>query len=146
MKLSTIVTDYRKRMQISQREFARRCGLSNSYISFIENENNPRTGKPIVPTLEQYQKIAACMDMTVHQLFEMLDEDSPVFLRQPPTMDLSLFGSADYVPVTTEAKILARDTDKLPPEEREQLLSLAHALYAKYEHYFEKEGDDGTGL
>lgn len=82
MKLSTIVTDYRKRMQISQREFARRCGLSNSYISFIENEHNPRTGKPIVPTLEQYQKIAACMDMTVHQLFEMLDEDSPVFLRQ----------------------------------------------------------------
>ena len=52
--------------------------------------------------------------------------------------------SADYSPVTPEAKILARDTDKLPPEEREQLLSLAHALYSKYEHYFEKEGDNGT--
>ena len=66
--------------------------------------------------------------------------------RQPPTMDLTLFGISDYIPVTTEAKILARDTDKLPPEEREQLLSLAHALYAKYEHYFEKDDDDGTGL
>ena len=54
MKLSTIVIDYRKRLQISQREFARRCGLSNSYISFIENEYNPRTGKPIVPTLETH--------------------------------------------------------------------------------------------
>ena len=84
MKLSNIVIDYRKRMQISQREFARRCGLSNSYISFIENEYNPRTGKPIVPTIEQYQKIASCMDMSVHQLFELLDEDSPVDLHNSP--------------------------------------------------------------
>ena len=37
MKLSEIIIDYRKRMNISQREFSRRCGLSNSYISFIEN-------------------------------------------------------------------------------------------------------------
>ena len=81
MKLSKIITDYRTQMRISQREFARRCGLSNSYISFIENEYNPRTGKPIVPTLEQYQKIASGMSLTVHELFERLDEDSPVDLH-----------------------------------------------------------------
>ena len=80
MKLSVIITDYRNQAKISQREFARRCGLSNSYISFIENEYNPRTGKPIVPTLEQYHKIASGMGLTVHQLFELLDEDSPVDL------------------------------------------------------------------
>lgn len=80
MKLSAIVIDYRQKTQISQREFARRCGLSNSYISFIENEYNPRTKKPITPTLEQYQKIAAGMGLTVQQLFEQLDEDSPVDL------------------------------------------------------------------
>ena len=80
MKLSAIITDYRNQAKISQREFARRCCLSNSYISFIENEYNPRTGKPIVPTLEQYHKIASGMGLTVHQLFELLDEDSPVDL------------------------------------------------------------------
>ena len=85
MKLSNIITDYRNQEQISQREFARRCGLSNSYISFIENEHNPRTGKPIVPTLEQYQKIATGMGLTVHQLFERLDEDSPVDLHVSDT-------------------------------------------------------------
>ena len=85
MKLSNIVIDYRNIMQISQREFARRCGLSNSYISFIENEYNPRTGKPIVPTIEQYQKIASCMGMSLQQLFEILDEDSPVELHQNPS-------------------------------------------------------------
>ena len=37
MKLSEILIDYRKRMNISQREFSRRCDLSNTYISFLEN-------------------------------------------------------------------------------------------------------------
>ena len=78
MKLSEIIVNYRKRMHISQREFARKCDLSNSYISFIENESNPRTGKPIKPTLEQYKKIADGMNITMHHLFEILDEDSLV--------------------------------------------------------------------
>ena len=93
MKLSAIITDYRNQAKISQREFARRCGLSNSYISFIENEYNPRTGKPIVPTLEQYHKIASGMGLTVHQLFELLDEDSPVDLvkSDDPVPDTKLF-------------------------------------------------------
>ena len=85
MKLSEIVRKYRADHDLSQREFAKRCGLSNSYISFIENEHNPRTGKPIVPTLEQYQKIATGMGLTVHQLFERLDEDSPVDLHVSDT-------------------------------------------------------------
>ena len=80
MKLSSIIINYRNRMQISQREFARRCGLSNSYISFIEKEMNPRTGKPITPTIDQYKKIADCMEMTLQSLFELLDDDSPVNL------------------------------------------------------------------
>lgn len=80
MKLSAIIRDYRHRMHLSQRKFSEKCGLSNTYISFLENEMNPKTGRPIIPTLEQYGKLAAGMDMTVHQLFEQLDEDAPVDL------------------------------------------------------------------
>lgn len=136
MKLSAVVTDYRDRLQISQREFARRCGLSNSYISFIENENNPRTGRPIVPTLEQYQKIATAMGMTVHQLFEILDDDSPVDLHE----DVS-----DVVeqPVTPEARILAKGVDRLSPDERKQMLDMARLMF---KNIFDKEENDGTEL
>lgn len=81
MKLSDIIADYREKMKISQREFARRCDLSNSYISFLEKETNPKTGRPMVPTLIQYKKIATGMNMTVQQLFEMLDDDAPVDLN-----------------------------------------------------------------
>ena len=136
MKLSAVLTDYRDRLHISQREFARRCGLSNSYISFLENEFNPRTGKPIVPTLEQYQKIASGMDMTVHQLFEVLDEDSPVSLHVevPDPLD---------VPQTSEARILAKGIDRLPAHEREQALAVVRAMFDRSAGYFEKEEADG---
>jgi len=80
MKLSVIIADFRKRMNISQREFARRCNLSNSYISFIENDVNPKTGKPLKPTIAMYKRLADGMGMTLHQLFEVLDDDSPVDL------------------------------------------------------------------
>lgn len=83
MKLSSIITEYRQKMDISQREFARACDLSNSYISFLENESNPRTGRPIVPTLDQYKKIANGMRMTVHELFKIMDDDSPVNIAVP---------------------------------------------------------------
>lgn len=80
MKLSDLIRDYRKQMNMSQREFSRKCELSNTYISFIENEKNPKTGRPLIPTLEQYRKIADGMNITVHRLFEMLDDDAPVDL------------------------------------------------------------------
>ena len=141
MKLSQIVTDYRRRMQISQREFARRCDLSNSYISFIENEYNPRTGRPIVPTLEIYQKIAIGMGVTVHQLFEQLDEDAPVDLGINPVAKDDAPAAGDEFH-TDEARILAKGIDKLPKEQREQALSVIRAMFVKYADYFEKETDD----
>ena len=142
MKLSQIVTDYRSRMQISQREFARRCNLSNSYISFIENEFNPRTGRPIVPTLEIYQKIAAGMEMSVHQLFGILDEDAPVDLglNSLPVKDKEAEPASAIH--TEEARILAKGIDKLPKEQREQALSVIRAMFVKYADYFEKENHD----
>ena len=137
MKLSTVVSDYRKRLQISQREFSRRCGLSNSYISFIENELNPKTGKPIVPTLEQYQKIASGMDMTVHQLFELLDEDAPVDLHSSSSAPAPAKSSDD------EIRLLIPGVSKLPPEQVERTKNAFLAMFkATYPELFEKGDDD----
>ena len=69
MKLSDLIIDYRTRMKMSQRKFSEKCGLSNTYISFLEKEKNPKTGRPLAPTLEQYGKLAAGMDISVQQLF-----------------------------------------------------------------------------
>jgi len=81
MKLGEIIREYRTRTNISQREFSRKCDLSNTYISFLENGKNPKTGRPLVPTLEQYKKIADGMEISLQRLFELLDEDAPVDMR-----------------------------------------------------------------
>lgn len=83
MKLGDIIIDYRKRMDISQREFSRQCELSNTYIYFLEKGVNPKTGKPMTPTLEQYGKLAHGMGITVQRLFELLDKDAPVDITFP---------------------------------------------------------------
>ena len=41
---------------------------------------NPRTGKPLTPTLQQYKNLASGMGYTVQQLWTLLDDDSPVIL------------------------------------------------------------------
>lgn len=136
MKLSTIVTEYRQSMQISQREFARRCGLSNSYISFIENETNPRTGRPMVPTLEQYQKIASGMNLTVHQLFELLDKDAPVDLRT------SASAPPPEEPKNDDIRLLIRGLNRLSPAQIEQAKSMMRIMFSEYAEYFENRKED----
>lgn len=142
MKLSEIIIDYRTRMNISQREFSRRCGLSNSYISFIENEKNPRTGKPLIPTLEQYKKIATGMGMSLQKLFEMLDADAPVDISFPVSAPAAF--SSDAVPASKdEIRILFPGASKLPPKRLELIKnSFLSMLKATNPELFEGDDDE----
>lgn len=134
MKLSELIIDYRRRMNISQREFSRKCDLSNTYISFLEKEKNPKTGRPMIPTLEQYQKIATGMGLTVQQLFEQLDEDSPVDLRaQAP---------APVQPKNDDVRLLVGWLNKLTPEQVEQTKNVFRAMFANHPELFDKGDDD----
>ena len=144
MKLSDLIIDYRKRMNIYQREFSRQRAIAETYISFIEKGKNPRTGKPMVPTLEQYKKIATGMGISVQRLFELLDKDAPVDMGS--SSDGFFIGSSfsDGVPQTEEARILAKGIDQLPKEQREQALSVVRAMFEKYAKFFEKENADDT--
>lgn len=81
MKLEELIKKYREDNDISQREFARRCGLSNSLISIFEMGKNPQTGKPISPDLETYRKLANGMGMSVQKLFEQLGDGAMVSVK-----------------------------------------------------------------
>lgn len=80
MKLSDLIVRYRESNNISQREFARRCGLSNSLISLIEKGYNPQTGKEISPDLDTYAHLAIAMGISIQTLFERLGDDAAVKL------------------------------------------------------------------
>ena len=72
MTIGEIIKDYRKRNNLSQREFALRCKLSNGSISIIERGVNPKTGEPIIPSLPTLNTIAKGMNITIDELLEQI--------------------------------------------------------------------------
>ena len=136
MKLSELIIDFRKRMNISQREFSRMCDLSNTYISFIEKEINPKTGKPMVPTLEQYKKIADGMGISVQRLFELLDKDSPVDISFPAVE------SSEPEAPNDDLRVLFADLTKLSPDQQKQARQLFRAAFMLTNPELFTEGDD----
>ena len=126
MKLSEILIDYRKKRNLSQREFSRMCNLSNSYISFLEKEMNPRTGRPMVPTLEQYKKLSNGMGISVQRLFEILDEDAPVNLH---SLDSDL--EAEDFPANKEVCMIVRLLNRMSPDQLDQVSRVLVAMFSK---------------
>lgn len=87
MTLGDLITKYREDNDLSQRQFAAKCDLSNAYISLLEKGENPRTGQPIVPNITQYKKLAKGMRMSINELFATID-DAPI--------DISVSESDDF--------------------------------------------------
>jgi transcriptional regulator with XRE-family HTH domain len=79
MTLGEYIKQYREAHGLSQRRFATMCGLSNGYISMLEKNVNPKTGKPVTPQLERIAMIASAMGTTVQDLFLTVD-DMPISL------------------------------------------------------------------
>ena len=82
MTLGEYIINYCNSHGISKRQFADMCGVTSGYISMVVNNVNPKTGKPLKPTIETYMKFASAMGMSVDQLFGEI-EDSPVSLVLP---------------------------------------------------------------
>ena len=92
MLLGELITNYRREHKLSQRQFAEICGgITNGYISMLENNRNPSTDKPIIPSLDKLKAIARGMNISLQALLEQAD-DMPVdiaatgkFQDAPPT-------------------------------------------------------------
>ena len=81
MDLKDVLIQYRKENNLSQREFAKKCNLSNSLISILEMGENPQTGKKPSPSVETYKCLANGMGISVHTLFEKLGDSEMVNLK-----------------------------------------------------------------
>lgn len=90
MKLSDVIKRFRAEHDLSQRQMGAQCGLSTGYISLIEKEINPQTGKPMVPSLPVMNKLAIGMGLTLDELLTMCDD-----------MDVSLNEKDAIVPASS---------------------------------------------
>lgn len=76
MTLPEYIINFRDENDLSQRQFANLCGLSNGYIAMIESGVNPRTGNPITPSLSSLKKMAAVMGLTWQALSDIIEGDN----------------------------------------------------------------------
>ena len=123
MKLGDLIREYRESHDLSQRQFADRCGLSNGYISMLERHINPNTQKPIIPTMPKLKKLANGMGISMSELFEKVD-DMPLELT---VKDMISLYSSEYL-----SRMLAADCAVSSPQ---RIISLFNRLSIDpYEH------------
>ena len=133
MRLGDFIKKYREQHDLSQRQFALSCGLSNGYISMLERGINPNTDKPVTPNLQQLKKLADGMGTTMMELLESVD-DMPIDIA---TEAMSLSGqkmSAPNVegghtdPIDIELATLIL---QLPPEKKREAVNYLRYLAAR---------------
>ena len=132
MKLEDLIKRYREDNNISQREFARRCGLSNSLISIFEMGKNPQTGKTISPDLETYRKLANGMGISVQELFEMLGDGAMV--RIPRDYSFSGDEFNKFMTSTVPENLSDEDQERLEALHQDPRLGLLFDRSRKMSH------------
>lgn len=115
-----IIKQLRLKAGLQQQELAAMLNVSKPTVSDWEHQRkNPRG--------ENLKKLS-----------EIFHEDELVILGVVPPA-----GSAPpNAPRTIEARIVSGGMDKLPKEQREQILAVVRAMFAQHPELFEKGDDD----
>lgn len=79
--LGAIIKNFREEHGLSMDAFAELSGLSKGYISMLEKNVNPRTGKSITPSLDTYNSVAKALNVDLDRLLSMVDGNEEVFLQ-----------------------------------------------------------------
>ena len=85
MNVGNRLKELRKRAGLSQRELAKRVGVTNSTISMIEKNN-------VSPSISSLEKVLAGMSMTLLEFFNSTDNDvyvPPAAYRRDDLVDVS---------------------------------------------------------
>ena len=74
MILGDLIKEYRNKNEMSLRDFAKKCGLSHTYISALEKKYDSRNGKLIAPTLDAVKYISKAMNIPLDNFLKILDD------------------------------------------------------------------------
>ncbi len=104
MTLGELVHAYREEHGMTMQEFADRSHLSKAYISMLERNRNPKSGRPPVPSLETIRAISRVIGADFNDVIAALDADQSVSLsylqsRRPLSDNLIPLEPMDQVPL-----------------------------------------------
>lgn len=115
MTLGDIIRNHRKEHGLSMEDFAKLCNMSKGYISMLEKNKNPRSGKPIIPSVATYANVASAMNIKTENLMSMVDKDQPVNIA--PTTPAGSPAMDSSAPGGTQGS--AEGADEQPPQQKE---------------------------
>lgn len=73
MTLGEIINDYRTKNSLSMDAFSAKSGISKAYISLLEKNQHPKTGKPITPSVQCIKQASDAMGVDFYILFSKID-------------------------------------------------------------------------
>lgn len=106
MTLGDIIKSYRAEHGLSMDAFSDKSGISKAYISLLERNRHPKTGKEIAPSIQSIKQAAQGMGMSFDDLFALLD--GKVSVTDEPLFDSSIKG--------IKIKVLGRVAAGIPIE------------------------------
>lgn len=132
MTLGECIKDYREKHSISQREFARRCGISNTAIQSIENGFRS-DGRNVAPKFDTIRKIARAMGTTAEVLIskcEDFDLDLSDTIEDTPFVREFVKNVSNTTP---DEGMLLQAYRLIPVEHRLEALEAILRIKGKYE-------------
>ena len=75
MNLGEIIKKFRDDNELSMDKFAKMSGVSKAYISVLEKNKRPKTGKPVTPSIPVIKNVAEAMNMSFDELFNLLEDN-----------------------------------------------------------------------
>lgn len=73
MTLGDIIHQYRTEHSMSMDSFSEKSGISKAYISLLEKNKHPKTGKPIIPSVQIIKQASDAMNKDFNALFSSID-------------------------------------------------------------------------
>jgi|GEM_PF-1097507 len=73
--LGKFIKKLRVEKDLSLRELAELTSLSHSYLNNLENGSDPRSGKPLSPSIPTLEKLSIGLSVSLHKLIDMVRGD-----------------------------------------------------------------------
>ncbi len=105
MTLGDYIKEYRSVHKLSMDDFASRSGMSKAYVSILERNYNPSTGKAAIPSLETIKRVATATSVDFNDLIAMLDENLEVSLFPEPRKSPIPLGFQENPPLSRVPRV-----------------------------------------
>lgn len=90
MTLGEMIKSFRTETGYSMDDFAKSSGLSKAYVSILERNRNPVSGKPVVPSLKTIKSVSTVLGVELDDILQKLDPEQKISLGIDDNIIISL--------------------------------------------------------